>query len=175
YGPGAINWSDGVEQAAAYVTINDEVVQNLAREAIRAAAQTPDVTITPRNLANTAAIFDALRALRITYVADPNNPYSRMRQEQGAVDLVQYPRETLARRTGDCDDTSTLVAALLGSVGIDTRFVDAPGHLFLLVDTGISGVNRDALALERSKRSVKPGRPALEGGGFEEREPQPTG
>ena len=63
------------------------------------------------------------------------------------MDTVQYPRETLAKRAGDCDDTSVLVAALLENVGVPTQFVDVPGHLFLLVGTGIHERNRLALGL----------------------------
>jgi tetratricopeptide (TPR) repeat protein len=124
------------------------VVFDLAREAIRAVPPEAAAAFGARGLARVAAVFDALQVLKVVYVPDPNSPYSRVRHEAGTVDLVQYPRQTLARRTGDCDDTSALVAALLGSVGIDTRLVDAPGHLFLLVDTGVHARNRVALSLD---------------------------
>src|SRR5262249_34019326 len=99
-------------------------------------------------------IFDALGTLGITYVSDPNNPYSTIAETPEAVDAVSYPRETLARRTGDCDDTTVLLAALLGNVGISTQFVDVPGHLFLLVDTGIHERNRLSLAVDESRYVV---------------------
>ena len=154
YGPGAIDWGLGLDQAAAYVTLNDPVVFDLAREAIRAVPPDASSSFGARGLARVAAVFDALQVLHVVYVPDPNSPYSRVRHEAGTVDLVQYPRQTLARRTGDCDDTSTLVAALLGSVGIDTRLVDAPGHLFLLVDTGVHERNRMALSLDERMTAV---------------------
>jgi tetratricopeptide (TPR) repeat protein len=154
YGPGAIDWGLGLDQAAAYVTLDDPVVFDLAREAIRAVPPEAATSFGARGLARVAAVFDALQVLHVVYVPDPNSPYSRVRHEAGTVDLVQYPRQTLARRTGDCDDTSTLVAALLGSVGIDTRLVDAPGHLFLLVDTGVHERNRVALSLDERMTAV---------------------
>lgn len=39
------------------------------------------------------------------------------------VETLTYPVITLQRRVGDCDDQSTLLAALLESIGIPTRFV----------------------------------------------------
>ena len=38
YGPGAIDWSQGVAQAAAFVTTRDPAVETLAREAVRSVA-----------------------------------------------------------------------------------------------------------------------------------------
>lgn len=48
------------------------------------------------------------------------------------VETLQTPQITLATRMGDCDDQSTLLGAMLESVGIPTRFVVAGynGHDF---------------------------------------------
>jgi hypothetical protein len=154
YGPGAIDWGAGVSQAAAFVTTRDPVVDALARDASRTAALMGGVSASSRNIAFTAAIFDALSVLGMAYVPDPNNPYATISGTAQAVDTVSYPRETLARRTGDCDDTSVLLAALLGNVGIATQLVDVPGHLFLLVDTGIHARNQLALGLDESRYVV---------------------
>ncbi len=154
YGPGAIDWGAGVSQAAAFVTTRDPAVDAFARDATRTAALMGGVSASNRNLTFTAAIFDALSVLGVTYVPDPNNPYSTISATPRAVDTVSYPRETLARRTGDCDDTSVLLAALLGNVGIATKLVDVPGHLFLLVDTGIHARNQLALGLDESRYVV---------------------
>ena len=154
YGPGAIDWSAGVAQAAASVTPRDPLVEGLAREAVRAVVPADITRFGCRNLAFTAALFDALGQLRITYVSDPNNPFSSISETPHAVDTVQYPGETLRKRTGDCDDTSVLMAALLASVGINTRFVDAPGHLFILVDTGLHERNRVALSLDSTRTVI---------------------
>ena len=47
----------------------------------------------------------------IRYVRDVNG-----------IETVQTPIKTLELRSGDCDDKSTLLAALLQSIGFDTRF-----------------------------------------------------
>ena len=47
------------------------------------------------------------------------------------VETVQIPIKTLEYRAGDCDDMVTLLAALLESIGYETRFVamgTRPGH-----------------------------------------------
>ncbi len=70
------------------------------------------------------------------------------------VDQVQSPRETLEKRSGDCEDFVVYLASCLMAVGIHCAIVDvrpkapqsvvvptaepgAIGHLFLLVDTGL--------------------------------------
>jgi hypothetical protein len=145
YGPGAINWGKGLAQAAAFVTTQDPLVDALARGASRTVASVGDYPLGNRNVGFAAAIFDALAVIGVAYVPDPNNPYAAVSGAEHAVDTIHYPRETLNSRTGDCDDTTVLVAALLGNVGIATRFVDVPGHIFLLMDTGIHERNRLAL------------------------------
>ena len=47
-----------------------------------------------------------------------------------AVDFLQFPKQTLEYRAGDCDDLSILYNALLESVGIKTAFITIPGHIF---------------------------------------------
>lgn len=39
------------------------------------------------------------------------------------VETLQTPKRTLEQRSGDCDDHSTLVAALLASIGHPVRFI----------------------------------------------------
>jgi len=154
YGHGAIDWSQGVDQAAAYVTTRDPAVDVVARGATRTVALMEHGTSGNRNIDFAAALIDALGTLGIAYVPDPNNPYEKISATPKAVDSVSYPRETLSRRTGDCDDTSVLLAALLENVGIRTELVDVPGHLFVLASTGVHERNRLALGLDESRYVV---------------------
>jgi len=148
FGRGAINWGDGVDQAAAYVTQQDPVVDQFAGAAAREAALLPETPAPLQNIQTTAAIFDALASCGVAYVADPDNPFGTISEEPHAVDTVRYPRETLSQGKGDCDDTTVLLAALLENVGIATRFVDGPGHIFLLFDSGVHERNRIALCVD---------------------------
>lgn len=156
YGPGAIDWSRGVDQAAAFVTPRDPQVESLARAAVRGVEGTA-LSSGNRNLDFAAAILNAVAALGVAYVPDPNNPYATISGESHAVDTILYPAETLSQRTGDCDDTTVLFAALLGNVGIRTKFVAVPGHIFLLFSTDVHERNRLALRLDDSRFTVQDG------------------
>ena len=89
--------------------------------AIRQAAQSV-VFLQPEKdyLAEAEALFNFVRD-SIRYTRDVHG-----------VETLQTPQITLATRMGDCDDQSTLLAAMLESVGIPTRFVVAGynGHDF---------------------------------------------
>jgi tetratricopeptide (TPR) repeat protein len=148
YGPGAIDWGQGAAQIAAFVTARDPAVDGLARSACGPVALKQAYPLGNRNIGFASAIFNALSVAGVAYVPDPNNPYRAMAETPHAVDTVHYPRETLASRSGDCDDTSALVAALLGNVGIASKVVDVPGHMFLMFDTGVHERNRSALGID---------------------------
>ncbi len=47
-------------------------------------------------------------------------------------EYIESPEEMLATRGGDCDDHAVLLANLLQAIGIPTRFVFVPGHVFNL-------------------------------------------
>lgn len=154
YGPGGINWSRGMDQAASFVTPRDPLVADLSRHALQAVSHREGSAPGLRSLSHVAAIFDALQVLGVTYVPDPLNPFASVSEKSGTVDTVHYPRETLSRKSGDCDDTSVLLASLLANVGIRTKLVDVPGHVFLLVDTGLSERYRMALGVAEDKYVV---------------------
>ncbi|HII16036.1 MAG TPA: transglutaminase domain-containing protein [Nanoarchaeota archaeon] len=63
-------------------------------------------------------IWDMLGGLGIEYISDPTLEYR------------QYPADVLKTKKGDCDDLSTLYAALLESVGIKTALITHPGHMY---------------------------------------------
>jgi hypothetical protein len=63
-----------------------------------------------------------LGAHGLSYQKDPSNPFEKAVQSR-AVDYVQYPRETLKRRSGDCDDLVNLYASALESVTVPTANV----------------------------------------------------
>jgi hypothetical protein len=154
YAPGAIDWSAGMAQAAAFVTPRDPEVESVARDAGRLVASEEHSSFGSRNVGFAAAITDALAEMGVTYVPDPTNPFSTVSETPKAVDTISYPFQTLERRSGDCDDTTVLTASLLGNLGVACRFVDAPGHIFLIYDTGLHVRNRAALGVDSSMTVV---------------------
>jgi tetratricopeptide (TPR) repeat protein len=82
------------------------------------------------NLQAGMALFKALDLYGLKYVIDPKTPFVELSQAKSQVDYLQFPRQTLEFRAGDCDDLSILYCALLESIGVETAFVTVPGHIF---------------------------------------------
>lgn len=147
YEPGVLNWGDGVDRAAAFITPSHEMVAEFTRSIVRATAG-QDRGLLNRTTTLAARLFDGLAACGITYTPDPLNPYGALREKPFAVDNIQYPAELLVSRTGDCDDSSVLYASMLENVGIRTALVDVPEHIYVMFDTGIYAREREATGLD---------------------------
>lgn len=125
-----LSW-DQRERFAAFVTPKDPPVLNLARTVVSEFRETKD------EVQLAAAFFDALGVFGLTYIQDPTNPYQVSSGKANAVDYIQFPRETLERKSGDCDDLVAVYSAGLESMGIATRVLEVPGHMFMMFSTGI--------------------------------------
>jgi tetratricopeptide (TPR) repeat protein len=153
YRPGAISWAD-TRAAAAFVTPNDPVVEDFARAVVAGRDQAFEGGPL-RNVMTAMRMWNALSNLGLTYVPDPNTPFSAVSDTRDAVDQVQYPRALLASRTGDCDDMSVLFCAVLENVGIPTAFLDGPGHILMMFDAGVHPRNALALSLGEEMYAVR--------------------
>ena len=123
----AMTWDDD-RKAAVFITAKDPTVLSFARnvKSIVDGMQSGEID---QNLKMAIAIHEALLLHGITYTSDPKNPFAEKRK--AAIDFLQFPRETLEYRAGDCDDLSILYCALLESLSVDTAFVLVPGHIFM--------------------------------------------
>src|SRR5262249_53490180 len=106
-----------------------------------------------------ATIYNTLAALGLRYQPDPNTPFSRLGADQ--VDYVQFPRETLRLKSGDCDDLSVLLAAAYENLGIESAMVEVPGHLFMMFRTGVKEGDRDVSSLQRELPGLRDGEVAI--------------
>lgn len=122
---------DERDRYAAFVTPKDPLLINFSRSVASEFGANKE----PTQLA--AALFNTLGALGVTYVQDPINPYQVTSNKVDYVDYIQYPRETIQRRSGDCDDLVALYAAALESLGIPTRVLLVPGHMLMMFATGV--------------------------------------
>ena len=143
YGKNAILWSSPL-LVGSFITPKDETLKDFVRQGVGQFPQ--EETALNRNLVTAMIMFDLMSAHGIRYLVDPNTPYSRLGADQ--VDYVQFPRETLRLKTGDCDDLSVLLSAALENLGLETALVDIPGHLFLMFNTGLPAKNRDLISLQ---------------------------
>ncbi len=136
YSRNTISWKRG-ESVGAFVTETDEAVANFSRFVVGSLAGNEKLqSKLPRNLINAMAVWNGIRAHGIAYVSDP------WKQAEGDIlDLIQYPRETLASKTGDCDDSSVLLAACLENIGVRTKFLATNDHIFIMFDTDLVAKN----------------------------------
>ncbi len=116
---------------ATFITPKDAPVMNFVRSVVTQFKETKDQTQL------SAAVFDRLGVYGMTYIQDPTNPYQIASGKVNTVDYVQFPRETLERKSGDCDDLVAFYSAALESMGVETRVLEVPGHMFMMFATGI--------------------------------------
>ncbi len=133
YGKNAMVWH-ALEMVGAFVTPKDQLLNDFTRQTVNTYRHNKNVL--NDKLGKAMVIFETLHAMGMKYLEDPNNPYSKLGDQQ--VDSVQFPRETLKVLSGDCDDLSILLSAALENIGIRTAILDVPGHLLLMFNTGVS-------------------------------------
>lgn len=143
----AIDWR-APDSAAAFVTAEDPAIRAFATRALAAAQAAP----LPERLRVPAALHQALTTLPLRYVKDPQLAWG-----SSPLDSVELPRETLAARSGDCDDLSVLYASLLESVGVPAAFVLVPGHILVAFDSGVPASRRQALSVDATRTVARGG------------------
>lgn len=126
FGKNALDW-ESPESMGAFVTPQEISVKKLARQALKARS---DETL-PETVQNAIATWHVLKQQNFSYVKD-----SAMPTRERVLDHVQYPRETLDQRAGDCDDLSALYASMLEAVGVETALVLTPGHILVAFSPG---------------------------------------
>jgi tetratricopeptide (TPR) repeat protein len=130
FGRNSMNWGRE-KMIACFVTPKDPDIQMFARQAVKTAGEQTIQSDLDPNLFKALTLFDAMQGLGMYYMPDPIQPFNFSRMSEGTViDYVQFPRETLLRLSGDCDDLSILYASLLEGTGIETVMVTSPGHIF---------------------------------------------
>ncbi|MDH3535761.1 MAG: tetratricopeptide repeat protein [Gammaproteobacteria bacterium] len=152
FGKNAMIWGDA-QMIGSFVTPKDDTLRNYVRQVVN--TYQPDPGPLNEKLVAAMAYFSSLTASGTNYIVDPNTPFAELRDDQ--VDYVQFPRETLQLKSGDCDDLSVLISAGLENLGIKTAFIEIPGHLFLMFDTGLAEHEADMISQDRSLLAVKDG------------------
>ena len=147
YNRNAMTWSDN-RKLASFITPKDTPVKVFARTVIQQ-YKGDRLNVLNQNLQAAIEIFDALGAYGMTYVIDPKTPFTELSKTKNAIDYVQYPRETLRFKTGDCDDLTALYCSLLENIGISTALITIPGHIFMMFNTGISRYDYRELTTDR--------------------------
>lgn len=152
YGKNAIVWAEP-GRVGSFVTPKDDTLRDYIRQVVTGFK--PDPGPLNEKLVTAMTVFDALSAAGLRYEVDPNNPFNEVREDQ--VDYVQFARETLKLRSGDCDDLSVLFSAALENLGIETAILDVPGHLLIMFNTGLPQENRDLISAQDDLLVIRDG------------------
>jgi hypothetical protein len=136
YDRNAMTWDDD-RKAAAFVTAKDPAVLSLSKH-VAGLVREEGTRAVNVNIQTALGLHEMLDLYGLNYVIDPKTPYAELSQQQNQIDFLQFPRQTLEYRAGDCDDLSILYIALLEAVGIETALVTIPGHIFMAFNTGIA-------------------------------------
>jgi DNA-binding beta-propeller fold protein YncE len=140
----AMQWDDKAKLGA-FVTQTDSMVADLSRQVVQQYADAyPGL---PQTLVYARGIFDAFGVLGLKYIVDPLSPFHEFSVSPAEVTYLQYPRDTLIKKSGDCDDLSALFAACMENIGIDAAYVDVPGHMFVLFNTGVAVEDKITLGI----------------------------
>jgi hypothetical protein len=129
YDRNTMQWDDD-RKIAAFVTAQDEEIRRTARN-VASMVRDSGLAGFNREFQLAVAMMGMMEALNCAYVVDPSKSYGNSSNvDEIVVDSVQFPRQTLQYRAGDCDDLSTTFNALLESVGVETAFITVPGHIY---------------------------------------------
>jgi hypothetical protein len=153
YGKNAIVWGR-TNMVGSFVTPKDDTLRDFVRTALN--ENKPKADAIDRTLLTAMTLFDVLTAYGIQYVIDPNAPYSSV--SETSVDYVQFSRETLKLKSGDCDDLSVLMSTGLENMGIETAILDVPGHLLMMFNTGLAESDRQQISLDDDLLAIRDGK-----------------
>ncbi len=131
----AMTW-DETAKAASFVTAKSPDVLRFSKN-ISGMIKEHVSSALNQNIVLAIAFFQALDVYGIRYEIDPSSAYEDLSKNAMMVDYLQFPRQTLEFRAGDCDDLSILYSALLESVGIETAFITIPGHIYMAFSSGM--------------------------------------
>jgi tetratricopeptide (TPR) repeat protein len=136
YDKTALTWDEN-QKVAAFITRSDSALRNYQATLLRYTRPAALDGISDA-VESAIAAYTGLEELGIVYQADPTSPFLTAQANTLIVDSVSLPRDTLTRFAGDCDDLTVLFCTMLESAGVETGFVTVPGHIFPVVNTGVS-------------------------------------
>ena len=157
HGRGALTW-DTLGRAAAFVTPEDGSVKVFARDLYEARRHQIKGEKAVGSIPAAMLMFEALNVHGIKYVCDASSPYSQARSDRSAIDHIQYPAELLQSGLGDCDDCTVLYCSLLENLDIATAFVDAPSHILMMFDSGVTEGRQFGFSLPEDRYVRRNGR-----------------
>lgn len=137
----AIVW-DNPARLANFITVKDGPVMSFRASALRDKKELSEGQDINDSLLDALMVWETVGEMGVTYMADPVSPYSSVKSTSAPVlDTVQFPRNTMKLKSGDCDDLTALFATLFEAAGLHTALLDLPGHIAIMFDTGKTDAN----------------------------------
>lgn len=130
----AITWSDK-RRLGSFILPSNPVLTGLQQKIEQLYKLSSVNTVNPAlNIA--VQVYTYLNHYGLKYVADPNLNYATVSANTSLLDYLQFPAETLQRKTGDCDDLVALYCAAMEASGQRVAYLDLPGHVMMAFDLG---------------------------------------
>ena len=125
---------------AAWVTSNDDVVARLASIGNKmsggvGASESDEATIKVMQ-----SLYELMLAIDITYQHPGSMQDASLSYDSKLLQSLQYPRDTIQKRSGTCIDLAILYAAMLQTVGVSPILVSLDGHCFPMGVTPSGGL-----------------------------------
>ena len=151
----AIRWDDK-RHLASFINPLDKVIREFVTNGILSKFNDINNSFSdiPEAIVQAAEMWEYIKDINIAYVQDPNTSYAKI-SLTNAVDYVQFAQQTLKVKSGDCDDLVTLFSNLFESAGIETAYIDVPGHVFLAFNSGIEPSKLSSTGLSNKDVVVK--------------------
>ncbi len=125
---------------SAWVTSADMPVAGLASLANKRAGGVAAGASDKECLEAMEQCYEIMRDIKITYQHPANMVDASKQYEPLEVQSLQYPRDTIEKRSGTCIDLAILYAAMLNSIGIKGDLVCLDGHCFPIAISPSGGV-----------------------------------
>ena len=155
YDKRAMTWDDD-RKAAAFITPLDRALKNYTAFVNEAGKQAA-LPSWNKSLQVAMQVYDALREIGIYYQDDPAAPFTKVQADTTFVDFISMPRDTLARKYGDCKNLTVLYCSLMETKSIRTGFITVPGHIYPVIDTGQPAADYREINPDRSMTLVEDG------------------
>lgn len=84
-------------------------------------------------------LYEIMRTIHISYQHPPNLEDPNLSYDIKSVQSLQFPRDTIEKRSGTCIDLAILMAAMMNSVNIEPVLVSMDGHCFPMARLPKSG------------------------------------
>ncbi len=120
---------------AAWVSRGDDVVARLASIANKKAGGLGAGTSDEDCIKVMNALYEIMRSIHISYQHPASLIDKSLSYDIKLVQSIQYPRDTIQKRSGTCIDLAILYAAMLQSISIQPYLVVLDGHCFPMART----------------------------------------